>query len=47
MKTSMIVFVVFALLAGGALALMNNACKTSRHSWCAPLEAAATTPPDG
>jgi hypothetical protein len=35
MKTS-VVFIVVALTVGGALAVMNNACKTSRHSWCAP-----------
>ena len=27
--------VVFA--AGGALAIMNNACKSNHHSWCAPV----------
>jgi hypothetical protein len=36
MKTSVIVLVVFLIVAGGALAVMNNACKTSRHVWCAP-----------
>lgn len=36
MKTSMMVLIVVVLLMGGALAVMNNACKTSHHSWCAP-----------
>ena len=24
------------MVVGGALASMNNACKKSQHSWCAP-----------
>lgn len=36
MKTSMTVLIVVVLLVGGGLAIMNNACKTSHHSWCAP-----------
>jgi hypothetical protein len=34
MKTSMMLLVVFLLVAGGALGMMNNACKTSHHMWC-------------
>jgi hypothetical protein len=26
----------FLLTTGGVLAIMNNACKSSRHAWCAP-----------
>jgi hypothetical protein len=31
-------FIVGALvlIVVGALAFMNNACKSSQHSWCAP-----------
>ena len=36
MKTSLMVFVVLLMVTGGVLAVMNNACKTSHHSWCAP-----------
>ena len=28
---------VFLVVSGGALVMMNNACKTSHHSWCRPL----------
>jgi hypothetical protein len=36
MKTSLIVLVVLFLMAGGALSVMNNACKASHHVWCKP-----------
>ena len=36
MKTSVMVLIVVVLVMGSALAVMNNACKTSRHSWCVP-----------
>ena len=36
MKTSVTVLVVLLMVTGGVLAVMNNACKTSHHSWCAP-----------
>jgi hypothetical protein len=37
MKTPMlIVLTVLMLGIGGALAAMNNACKSNHHSWCAP-----------
>jgi hypothetical protein len=37
MKTLAIaVTVVMVLGVGSTLALMNNACKTSRYTWCAP-----------
>jgi hypothetical protein len=36
MKTSVMVLVVLLIVTGGVLAMMNNACKTSHHSWCAP-----------
>jgi hypothetical protein len=31
----LIVVTALVLIAVGALAFMNNACKTSQHSWCA------------
>jgi hypothetical protein len=41
MKLTVVIFALFVLATGGALALMNNACKTSQHSWCAPKLSAA------
>ena len=41
MRTPAMIFVVVLLVAGGTLALMNNACKTSHHTWCAPTISAA------
>jgi len=39
MKTPLflIVLTVFVLAAGSTLAVMNNACKSSHHAWCAPI----------
>ena len=38
MKTP-ILFVLTAVVlgVGSTLAIMNNACKSSRHTWCAPI----------
>ena len=37
MKTSfVIVLIAVVLVTVGTLAVMNNACKSSQHSWCAP-----------
>jgi len=36
MKTSLMVLMVLLLVAGGALSVMNSACKTSHHMWCKP-----------
>ena len=33
---SIIVLVAVVLVAVGALAVMNKACKSSQHAWCAP-----------
>ena len=30
------VLTAVVLMAGSTLAIMNNACKNSHHSWCAP-----------
>jgi hypothetical protein len=40
MKTPLLIlsaFVVIVIGAGSALAVMNNACKSSHHPWCAPI----------
>ncbi len=31
-----IVITVIVLVTGSTLAIMNNACKSSHHTWCAP-----------
>ena len=37
MKTPLlIVIAALVLVTGSTLAIMNNACKSSHHSWCAP-----------
>jgi hypothetical protein len=38
MKTPLLIVLAaaFLLTTGSVLAIMNNACKSSRHSWCAP-----------
>ena len=33
----LIVMGVVVLVAGSGLAVMNNACKSSHHGWCAPI----------
>jgi hypothetical protein len=32
----LIVLTAVVLFAGSALAIMNHACKSSHHAWCAP-----------
>jgi hypothetical protein len=40
MKTPLaIVLTAVVLVAVGTLAVMNNACKSGRHGWCAPMSA--------
>jgi len=40
MKTPVaIVITAVVLLAISTLAIMNNACKSSQHEWCAPMSA--------
>jgi hypothetical protein len=36
MKTAALITLA-VLVVGSALASMNNACKKSQHSWCAPI----------
>ena len=31
-----IVITIIVSITGSALAIMNNVCKSSAHSWCAP-----------
>jgi hypothetical protein len=39
MRTTLwIAFTTILLVVGGTLAMMNNACKTSYHSWCRPTQ---------
>lgn len=33
----LIVLAVTALGAGSALAVLNNACRSGHHTWCAPM----------
>jgi hypothetical protein len=38
MKTPLVIVVTAVVLVTvSALAIMNNACKSSRHEWCAPV----------
>ena len=36
MKTSVLIILTMTVLVVGALAVMNNACKSGLHAWCAP-----------
>jgi hypothetical protein len=37
MKTPLLIVVAAVVfVTGSALAIMNNACKSGYHSWCAP-----------
>jgi hypothetical protein len=41
MKTPLvIVLVAFVFMAVSTLAMMNNACKSGQHEWCAPMATA-------
>jgi hypothetical protein len=33
----LIALTAFVIVAGSALAIMNHACKSSHHTWCAPM----------
>ena len=37
MKTPLVIVLVAFVLAFSTLAIMNNACKSSQHAWCAPM----------
>ena len=36
MKTSVLIIFAVTVLIVGALAVMNNVCKSGQHAWCAP-----------
>jgi hypothetical protein len=36
MKTSLVIVLVVFLVVS-TLAIMNNACKSGQHNWCAPV----------
>jgi hypothetical protein len=37
MKTSLSIVLAAVLVVGSSLAIMNSACKSNHHSWCAPM----------
>ena len=37
MKTSVLIIITVTVLIVGALAVLNNACKSGQHVWCAPM----------
>jgi hypothetical protein len=38
MKTPLLIVLgAIVLMAGSGLAIMNKACKSSDHAWCAPI----------
>jgi uncharacterized protein YhhL (DUF1145 family) len=38
MKTTLLIVLgVVVLMAGSGLAILNNACKSDGHAWCAPI----------
>jgi hypothetical protein len=39
----LIVLGAVVLLTGSGLAIMNDACKSSHHAWCAPMSGSGTT----
>jgi hypothetical protein len=40
MKTPLTILIAVVLVVVGTLAIMNNACKSGAHGWCAPMSAA-------
>jgi len=39
MKTPLAIVLIAVVLLVSALAIMNNACKSGQHEWCAPMAA--------
>jgi hypothetical protein len=33
----LVVIIVIALVVGSTLSIMNKACKSGYHAWCAPM----------
>jgi hypothetical protein len=44
MKPSLLIILTVTVLIVGALAVMNNACKSGQHAWCAPHKTLASSP---
>ena len=43
MKTPLLIALVAVVFGvGSTLAIMNNACKSSHHAWCAPVSSLRT-----
>jgi hypothetical protein len=38
-RSLLIVLTAIVLFAVSTLAILNNACKSSQHEWCAPMSA--------
>ena len=36
----LVVIIVIMLVVGGTLTVMNKACKSGYHAWCAPMSTA-------
>lgn len=36
MRAPLLIFLAAVIVAGGGLAIMNNACKSGYRTWCAP-----------
>jgi hypothetical protein len=36
-STFLVVIIVIALVVGSTLTIMNKACKSGYHAWCAPM----------
>ena len=39
----LVVLIVIILVVGSTLSVMNKACKSGYHAWCAPMSACGTT----
>jgi hypothetical protein len=37
MKTPLVIAVIAVVVTISTLAVMNNACKSGQHAWCAPM----------
>jgi hypothetical protein len=37
MKAPLLIVALVPLMTGSGLVIMNNACKSGHHTWCAPI----------
>jgi hypothetical protein len=37
MRTALVIVVAAVVVVGSTLTIMNNACKSGVHAWCAPM----------